>query len=74
MPAPFDGVTGLLQTHIGNLVQPTDTTGIVVLTQMHPIAVVFTLPQADIASVQEALARGAVDATAYDQAGSKELM
>ena len=71
--APFDGVTGILQTDIGNLVQPTDTTGIVVLTQMQPIAVVFTLPQADIPSVQAALARGPVEATAYDQAGSKEL-
>ena len=69
--APFDGVTGILQTDIGNLVQPTDTTGIVVLTQMQPIAVVFTLPQADIPSVQAALARGPVAATAYDQAGSK---
>lgn len=73
LTAPFDGVTGILQTDIGNLVQPTDTIGVVVLTQMQPIAVVFTLPQADIPAVQEALARGAVEATAYDQAGSKEL-
>ena len=43
--APFDGVTGLLQIEIGNLIQPTNTTGIVVLTQMRPISVVFTLPQ-----------------------------
>src|SRR5208283_3310643 len=50
--APFDGVTGILQIQIGNLIQPTNTTGIVVLTQMQPIAVVFILPQADISSVQ----------------------
>jgi multidrug efflux system membrane fusion protein len=71
--APFDGVTGILQTDIGNLIQPTDTTPIVVLTQMQPIAVIFTLPQADIPAVQEALARGPVEATAYDQGGRKEL-
>jgi multidrug efflux system membrane fusion protein len=71
--APFDGVTGLLQIEIGNLIQPTNTTGIVILTQVQPIAVVFLLPNADIASVQEAMTRGPVQATVYDQSGTKEL-
>ena len=71
--APFNGVTGLLQVQIGNLIQPTNTTGIVVLTQVQPISVVFTLPSVDIASVQEAMARGAVQATVYDQSGKKQL-
>jgi multidrug efflux system membrane fusion protein len=71
--APFDGVTGLLQIQIGNLIQPSNTTGIVVLTQVQPISVVFILPNADIASVQEAMARGQVQATVYDQSGSKQL-
>ena len=71
--APFNGVTGLLQVQIGNLIQPTNTTGIVVLTQVQPISVVFTLPSVDIASVQEAMARGTVQATVYDQSGKKQL-
>ena len=71
--APFDGVTGLLQVQIGNLIQPTNTTGIVVLTQVQPISVVFTLPNANIAAVQEAMARGPVKATVYDQSDTKEL-
>jgi multidrug efflux system membrane fusion protein len=71
--APFDGVTGILQIQIGNLIQPTNTTGIVVLTQVQPISVVFILPNADIASIQEAMARGPVQATVYDQSGSKQL-
>jgi multidrug efflux system membrane fusion protein len=71
--APFDGVTGLLQVQIGNLIQPTNTTGIVVLTQVQPISVVFTLPNVDIAPVQEAMARGTVQATVYDQSGKKQL-
>jgi membrane fusion protein, multidrug efflux system len=71
--APFDGVTGLLQVQIGNLIQPTNTTGIVVLTQVQPISVVFTLPNAEIAPVQEAMARDPVQATVYDQSGSKQL-
>ena len=71
--APFDGVTGILQVQIGNLIQPSNTTGIVVLTQVQPISVMFILPNADIASVQEAMARGPVQATVYDQSGSKQL-
>jgi multidrug efflux system membrane fusion protein len=71
--APFDGVTGLLQIEIGNLIQPTNTTGIVVLTQVQPISVVFTLPDADISAVQEAMSRGPVQATVYDQSGGKQL-
>ncbi len=71
--APFDGVTGLLRIQIGNLIQPTNTTGIVVLTQVQPISVVFTLPNADIAPVQAAMARGPVQATVYDQSGAKKL-
>jgi membrane fusion protein, multidrug efflux system len=71
--APFDGVTGILQIQIGNLIQPSNTTGIVILTQVRPISVVFILPNADIASVQEAMARGTVQATVYDQSGTKEL-
>jgi membrane fusion protein, multidrug efflux system len=71
--APFDGVTGILQIQIGNLIQPSNTTGIVILTQVQPISVVFILPNADIASVQEAMVRGTVQATVYDQSGTKEL-
>jgi membrane fusion protein, multidrug efflux system len=71
--APFDGVTGLLQVDIGNLIQPSNTTGIVVLTQVQPISVVFTLPNNDIAAVQSAMARGPVQTTVYDQTGTKEL-
>jgi multidrug efflux system membrane fusion protein len=71
--APFDGVTGLLQIDIGNLIQPSNTTGIVVLTQVQPIAVVFPLPNNNIAAVQAAQARGPVQAIAYDQSGTKKL-
>ena len=71
--APFDGVTGLLQVDIGNLIQPTNTTGIVMLTQVQPISVVFTLPNNDIAAVQSAMAHGPVQTTVYDQTGRNEL-
>jgi multidrug efflux system membrane fusion protein len=71
--APFDGVTGLRLIDIGNVVHPTDTTGIVVVTQVQPISVAFTLPAADIPPVQAAIARGPVQATVYNQAGVKQL-
>ncbi|HEY1453564.1 MAG TPA: efflux RND transporter periplasmic adaptor subunit [Roseiarcus sp.] len=71
--APFNGVTGLLQIDIGNLIQPTNPTGIVVLTQVQPISVVFVLPNNDIAPVQAAMAHGPVQATVYDQSGAKRL-
>lgn len=71
--APFDGVTGIRRIDIGNIVNPTDTNGIVVLTQVQPISVLFTLPTSDIAAVQAALSRGPVAATAYDQSGDRKL-
>jgi multidrug efflux system membrane fusion protein len=71
--APFDGVTGLRLIDIGNVIHPTDPGGIVVLTQMQPIAVVFTLPAADIPAVQAALAKGPVEAMVYDQRGTRRL-
>lgn len=71
--APFDGVTGIRRVDIGNIVNPTDPAGIVVLTQVQPIGVLFTLPTSDIAAVQAALTRGSVTANAYDQSGDRKL-
>src|SRR5438128_191663 len=42
--APFDGVTGIRLLDVGNIIQPTNTTGLVVVTQLQPISVIFTLP------------------------------
>jgi membrane fusion protein, multidrug efflux system len=71
--APFDGVTGIRRVDIGNIINPTDPGGIVVLTQVQPISVLFTLPTRDIAAVQAALTRGPVAAIAYDQSGDRKL-
>jgi multidrug efflux system membrane fusion protein len=43
--APFAGRTGIRLVDPGNIVHASDTTGIVVLTQIQPISVVFTLPE-----------------------------
>ena len=73
LTAPFDGVTGVRLMDVGNVIHPTDANGLVVITQVQPIAVLFTLPAADIGQVQDALARGPVQAVAYDQSGTHAL-
>ncbi|HEY0182907.1 MAG TPA: efflux RND transporter periplasmic adaptor subunit [Rhodopila sp.] len=56
--APIDGRTGMRQVDPGNIVRAADTTGLVVITQLEPIAVVFTLPQQALPAVARALAEG----------------
>lgn len=73
LTAPFDGVTGVRMLDVGNVIHPTDANGLVVVTQVQPISVVFTLPVADIPQVQQALAAGQVKADAYDQTGKQRL-
>jgi multidrug efflux system membrane fusion protein len=71
--APFDGVTGIRKIDPGNIVHPTDTNGLVVVTQIQPIAVIFTLPSAEISRVQEAISAGDVAVDAYDAANKVKL-
>jgi len=65
--SPIDGVTGIRNVDIGNIVQPGSTTPIVTITQIQPISVVFTLPQTDVPEVQAAMAKGALTTVAYGQ-------
>jgi membrane fusion protein, multidrug efflux system len=65
--SPIDGVTGIKDVDIGNIVQPSSTTPIVRLTQIQPISIVFTLPQDDVPNVQEAMAKGNLQVIAYGQ-------
>ncbi len=66
--APLAGRTGLRQVDPGNIVHASDTTGVVVLTQLQPIAVQFSLPQQEINRVNAASAKGtlAVDVFGND--------
>jgi multidrug efflux system membrane fusion protein len=58
--APLAGRTGLRLVDAGNIVHAADTTGIVVITQVRPIAVIFTLPQQRLAEVNRAFVQGAL--------------
>ncbi len=66
--APIDGRTGIRQVDEGNIVRASDTAGIVVITQLKPISVLFNLPQQDIIEVNAAFAKGplSVDAMRSD--------
>lgn len=64
--SPLDGRTGIRLVDPGNLVQANGANGIVVITQIKPIAVVFTLAQQNLRSVTTALARAPLDAQAFD--------
>jgi multidrug efflux system membrane fusion protein len=62
--APLAGRTGLRLVDAGNIVHAADTTGIVVITQVKPIAVIFTLPQQQLARVNRVFAKGALSVLA----------
>jgi membrane fusion protein, multidrug efflux system len=62
--APIAGRTGIRQVDPGNNVHATDTTGIVVVTQLQPISVLFTLPEDSLPGVSKALAAGSVSVIA----------
>jgi len=67
--SPINGIAGVRQVDLGNLVTPTDANGIVVLTQMDPISVLFTLPQDDLPRVAAAFSKGALTVEAWDRSG-----
>jgi multidrug efflux system membrane fusion protein len=71
--APIDGRTGFRLVDQGNNVHATDTTGIVTIAEIHPISVIFTLPEDQLQAVQQALAAGAVQATAIADDGKTVL-
>ncbi len=71
--SPIDGVTGVRLVDQGNLVHAADATGIVVVTQMDPIAVLFTLPQDDLPDVARQQAAGPLLVEARTRDGGQLL-
>lgn len=69
--APFDGRCGIRLVDQGNLVTPTSS--LVVITQLKPISVLFTLPQENVLEVNEAFAKGPLKVIALDSTQSKSL-
>jgi membrane fusion protein, multidrug efflux system len=72
--SPVNGVVGIRQVDEGNYVQTSDASGIVVITQMQPMSVLFTVPEDDIARVRKRLWAGAtLEVKAYDRTGTAEV-
>jgi multidrug efflux system membrane fusion protein len=63
--SPLDGRIGLRQIDPGNLIHATDTQGLVTVTQVQPITVLFTLPEEALPSVTSAMTNGTLPAFAY---------
>ncbi len=60
-------MTGIQQLDVGNIIHPTDPNGLVVVTQLQPISVIFTLPEAYLPQIQQQMAKGALTVLAYSQ-------
>ncbi|HEY6259254.1 MAG TPA: efflux RND transporter periplasmic adaptor subunit [Xanthobacteraceae bacterium] len=68
--APLTGLTGIRQVDEGNIVHASDTTGLVVITQIKPIAVLFNLPQQNLPDLNKGMAAGALPVQALAPDGS----
>jgi multidrug efflux system membrane fusion protein len=75
LTSPIDGIVGLRQIDIGNIIHPTDPSGLVVVTQIEPISLIFTLPETNLPQIQQQQQKTKAPLTvlAYSQDGTIEL-
>src|SRR6516165_3586012 len=72
--SPISGKVGLQQVNVGNYVTPAEPNGLVVVTQLKPITVVFTLPEDDIPPLLQRLHAGAsLPVTAWDRSNTHQI-
>jgi membrane fusion protein, multidrug efflux system len=71
--APFNGRVGLRQVDPGNIVHATDTNPMLILTQLQPIAVIFTLPEDVLPTVAKQMRSGALEVDAFSRDDQTKL-
>ena len=72
--SPIDGRVGLRQVDQGNYVTPGDTNGLVVITQLKPISVLFTVPEDNLPAIANRINSGAVlPVTAFDRSAANKI-
>jgi multidrug efflux system membrane fusion protein len=71
--SPIDGIAGIRNVDPGNLVHASDTTGIVTVAQLDPIAVIFTLPQDVLPQLAGEFRQGALEVRVLARDGNAEL-
>src|ERR1700704_3830422 len=52
LTSPIDGVVGIRQIDVGNIISPSTANGLVVVTQLNPISLIFTLPETNLPQIQ----------------------
>jgi multidrug efflux system membrane fusion protein len=75
LTSPIDGVAGIRQLDVGNIISPANTNGVVVVTQLEPISLIFTLPETDLPQIQQQQERtkGPLTVLAYSQDNTIKL-
>ena len=71
--SPLTGRAGFRLIDAGNIVHATDQNGVLTITQLQPISVVFTAPEQDLPAISEGLKAGPLKVTAYSSDGKKAL-
>jgi multidrug efflux system membrane fusion protein len=75
LTSPIDGVVGIRQIDVGNIISPSNTNGLVVVTQLDPISLIFTLPETSLPQiqVQQQKTKKPLTVFAYNQDNTIEL-
>ena len=71
--SPIDGRVGIRQVDQGNIIKAADANGLVVITQLRPISVVFTLPQQNLVEVNKSAANGTLKVLAVGRDNATPL-
>jgi len=71
--APVSGRVGLRQIDVGNMVHASDPNGLLVITQLQPIAVIFSLPQDNLQAVSQHMRNGKLSVDAYSRDDQTKL-
>jgi multidrug efflux system membrane fusion protein len=67
LTSPIDGVVGIRQIDVGNIISPSSANGLVVVTQLDPISLIFTLPETSLPQIQQQNTKAPLEVLAYSQ-------
>jgi multidrug efflux system membrane fusion protein len=75
LTSPIDGVVGIRQIDVGNIISPSSTNGLCVVTQLDPISLIFTLPETVLPKIQkqQQITKAPLTVLAYNQDDTIEL-
>src|ERR1700739_4234498 len=75
LTSPIDGVVGIRQIDVGNVISPSTPNGLVVVTQLQPISLIFTIPEPDLPRIQaqQQNVKDPLEVLAYSQDDKMQL-